>query len=771
MPNRLADSTSPYLLQHAGNPVDWHEWGPEAFAEARRRGAPIFLSIGYSTCYWCHVMERESFENHDVARVMNELFVCVKADREQLPAVDDVYMAATQIMTGRGGWPMSVFLEPERLRPFYCGTYFPPQPRQGMPGFTQVLRGLADAFANRRDEVIAQADKLADAVSDYLAAKREPVALGAAQVENAVAALIQTHDTTDGGFGGAPKFPQPAYLEFLLEVAPSADEATRDAIDRVVTHTLDRMAVGGLFDQAGGGFHRYCVDKTWTVPHFEKMLYDNAQLASVYARAAADYSDAFYATIARRTLDYVIREMTGEGGRFYSAQDAEVAGREGLNYLWTRGEVERLFKEEGSAIAVELYGLENTNFQDPHHPGDGPKNVLRLEDRPDKLAKARGVSELDLVTQLASINDTLLKARDNRTPAATDDKSLAAWNGMMITAMLDGHALLDDPRYLIVADKAAQFVLNSICLDDGSLARDFRDGRTTGRGVLEDHACVLRALLGLHAAGVGEGGYLEDARSIADVIDTHFADGSGGYFDTRDGDGNLFVRPRTFYDGASPSGASTLLNAFITFARVDPEGGWLDRAVGLARALSPHIAEQPVSTINATRGLFRLLQIGPDAAKALADGAPAPHLVADDAPPPVEIYADTERVAVAPDRPGEVNLVIRVAEGFHILAAEPIAEGSSVDLALVPLRVGLVSGQGVAVYADYPEGEPYGAALTGSDDLRVHTGDVELRVAIDHAEGIGPSEGTPILGVTFQVCSDTECREPTTFELDVAIDL
>jgi uncharacterized protein YyaL (SSP411 family) len=627
MPNRLARSTSPYLLQHAENPVDWHEWGPEAFALARERGVPIFLSIGYSTCYWCHVMERESFESADVAALMNELYVCIKVDREQRPDVDDVYMAATQIMTGHGGWPMSVFLEPESLRPYYCGTYFPVEPRHGIPAFGQVLRGLADAYANRRDEVNEQAGKLADAVSAHLAGERTPVAIGATQVEQAVGTLIQTHDTIDGGFGGAPKFPQPVYLEFLLEASESVDEASRDAIDAVVVKSLDKMAIGGLFDQVGGGFHRYCVDKNWTVPHFEKMLYDNAQLVSVYARAASVYSDALYARVVKRTLDYVIREMVGAEGQFLSAQDAEVNGREGQNYLWTRDEVERALADAGDTnmigAAVEVYGLSRTNFQDPHHPSDGPKNVLRLEDRPDAVAKARGVSELELLSQLNVIHAALRTVRDERDQPHTDDKALASWNGMMITAMLDGHALLGDEIYAEYAERATAFILERMRREDGTLARDWRDGRTTTDGVLEDHACVLRALLAMHAAGIGSGPYLDDARALADAIETRFGDGAGGYFDTREGTDDLFVRPRTFYDGAIPSGGSTLLNAFVTFARIDPEGPWKDRAIALARSLSSPVAEQPVSAINATRGVLRLMRLGADAAAAIAD-APEP---------------------------------------------------------------------------------------------------------------------------------------------------
>ncbi len=776
MPNALAHATSPYLLQHAHNPVDWREWGPQAFAVARERGLPIFLSIGYSTCYWCHVMERESFESEDIARLMNDRFIPIKVDREERPDIDDIYMAATQIMTGRGGWPMSVFLEPETLKPFYTGTYFPPEPRHGIPSFPQVLQGLSGAWNDRRGEVLQQAEKLAGEVSAYLAAEREPVAVGERQIGQAVGALLQMHDTTDGGFGGAPKFPQPVYLDFLLEVADAADETTRNAIDTALTRTLDRMAIGGLFDQAGGGFHRYCVDKTWTVPHFEKMLYDNAQLASVYCRAAAVYNDPFYARIARRTLDYVLREMTDDTGRFFSAQDAEVAGHEGLNYLWTKAEVDSLLDDELYVLAKELYDLDHPNFQDPHHPGDAPKAVLRLADRPDKLAQKHRLSEAEFVTRLGAINDALLAARRDRVQPHTDDKTLAAWTGMMIVALLDGYALLGEERYADAAQKAGDFVLAHMRAEGGLLVRAWRDGKSSGPGVLEDHACVLRALLALHTAGLGDGKYREAARELAEVTHGHFADAEGVYHDTTEAGADTFVRPRTFYDGATPSGASTMLNALVSFARADAQGPWLDRAVALTRALSAPIADQPVSAINATRALLRLLQIDPKLAQKLAENAREAEVMPDKRrqAQPVEVYADTERVTVTSDQPGEVNLVIRVAEGYHIFAAEPaLAKAMPLDAVknLIPLRVGLVSGQGVAVYADYPEGEPYGKELIGEDDLRVHTDTIELRVALEKADGVGPTPGNPILGITVQACTETECLEPQTFELDVAIDV
>jgi uncharacterized protein YyaL (SSP411 family) len=381
--NRLSRETSPYLLQHAHNPVAWFPWGDEAIAEARRRDVPIFLSIGYSTCYWCHVMERECFESEEIARQMNDRFVCVKVDREERPDLDDLYMTATQLLTGHGGWPMSVFLEPQGLRPFWAGTYFPPEPRHGVPSFPQVLDAMSRAWTERRGEVLEQAASVAEGVRQHMVSEEAPVGLGLPQVTEAGRDLLKRFDRVHGGFGGAPKFPQPVFLEFLLDLrAAAADDATRDAIDQAVRRTLDRMAIGGVFDQVGGGFHRYSVDERWLVPHFEKMLYDNAQLAQVYARAAVVYSDDFYATIARRTLDYALREMTSSEGAFYSAQDAEVDGREGGNYVWTPEEIRAALPPEDAGFAIKVYGADaGPNFRDPHYPDSSSTNVLFLRER------------------------------------------------------------------------------------------------------------------------------------------------------------------------------------------------------------------------------------------------------------------------------------------------------------------------------------------------------------------------------------------------------
>lgn len=767
--NRLSNETSPYLLQHAHNPVDWYPWGPEAFEAARLRGVPIFLSIGYSTCYWCHVMERESFEDEATAALMNELFVCVKVDREERPDVDDIYMAATQMMSGSGGWPMSVFLEPETLKPFWCGTYFPPEPAHGRPSFPQVLRGMSDVWRDRRDEVIAQAGQLADAVREQLAGADQPVTVGAEQVTSAVQSLLQMFDRTEGGFGGAPKFPQPIYAEFLLDARGFVDEDTRTAIDHAVRFSLDRMAVGGLFDQVGGGFHRYCVDGTWTVPHFEKMLYDNAQLVMVYSRAATLYDDGFYRRVIRRTLDYVLKEMTGEHGGFFSAQDAEVDGHEGLNYLWTAEQVRETLNKADAAFALDVYGLDaGTNFRDPHHPEDGPKNVLRMDARPDARA---GFSLDAFYADLDRVNEAMYEVRSRRKQPRLDDKAIAAWNGMMIAAMVAGGEVLGEPAYLDAAQRAADFVLAEMRTPEGLLHRSFRAGRANHDGVLDDHAWVIVGLLALHEAGRGDGVYLAEAGRLAEAVNAAFAGEDGAYADVAAGRDDLFVRARSTYDGATPSGAGVMVHALLGLHSADPGGAWLARAIEQIGAVSRAVSERPVAAVNSTRAVLGVLGMGDEIAGRLAFGGGATAVAAEgvaSSSRAVEIFADAERVLVGEGSPAEFTLGFRIKPGYHILAADPVAEGMDAS-GLVPLRVGLVSGQGVAVYADYPDGEPYGAAFVGADELRVYTGELRLRVVLEKAEGVGAGPGEPALGVTFQACDDSACLEPVTVRLGVEV--
>lgn len=770
--NHLAGETSPYLLQHAGNPVDWWPWSDEAIAEARRRDLPIFLSIGYSTCYWCHVMERESFENERTAAVLNEHFVPVKVDREQRPDLDDIYMAATIMLTGRGGWPMSVFLEPARLRPFWAGTYFPDEPRHGMPSFRQLLEGMAGAWRDQRGEVDAQAEQLAGAVAEQLAGERRPVAVGAPQVTEAVEALLRQFDRTHGGFGGAPKFPQPVFLGLLLAArAHAGDEATTTAIDAAARTTLDRMALGGLFDQIGGGFHRYAVDAVWLVPHFEKMLYDNAQLACVYARAARIYDDAFYRRITRRTLDYLLREMTDAndpgGAGFFSAQDAEVDGREGQNYLWSPEELRDALGADDADLAIRVYGLDKgANFRDPHHPEDDAKNILRLDARPAGLAGALGLDEAGLLARLDAINAELYRVRARRPQPHLDDKVIAAWNGLAIAGLVAGADALGEPRYFDAAERAARFVLGAMRHADGSLRRVWRAGVCTTPGFLDDHAFMIKGLLALHRSEHARTrDHLDAAVGLLEHATRAFGDGAGGFFDTREGQQDLFVRARTSHDGALPSGAGVMLDNLITLAEVTGEDRWLGPAVASLASLSGAIQANPLGSSNATGQLPRLMAMGDRLGERATFADASERSAPTRAPRVVDVLADTDGVVVTDAEPAAFHLRLRIRPPHHVVAADPGPDGEG----LVPLRVGLLSGQGVGVYADYPEGEAHGVAEVGS--VRVHHGEIDFQVVLERAEGTGVGPGTPVLGVTFQACTDTECLAPQTVRLAVDVTL
>lgn len=769
MPNRLAASSSPYLLQHQHNPVDWYPWGDEAFAAARERNVPIFLSVGYSTCYWCHVMERESFESEAIARMMNERYVCIKVDREERPDVDDVYMAAVQAFTpgGRGGWPMSVFLEPATLKPFWAGTYFPPEPRPGMgdmPAFPQILTALSEAWKTQHTEVLQQAEDLADAVRERTAHPAEPAPLGEREVTLAVAQLIKMHDPVHGGFGPAPKFPQSAFLDLLLSTrAAAGDDDTRQAIDHVLRNTLTHMAQGGLFDQVGGGFHRYAVDAHWTVPHFEKMLYDNGALAAVYAEAAALYGDPLFARVAHRTCAYIMREMTAPDGAFFSAQDAEVNHREGQNYLWTSPQLVEVLGEADAAWAAQIYGVsKGFNFRDPHHPADPPSNVLTIV--PTALPP-NAWADQDFVRRLDSVNARLYEARLFRDQPSTDTKVIAAWNGLVIAGLARAGALLNEPKFLHAAGRAAEFVLFRMRDGAGNLLRTFSRARAAIPAFFEDYALFIHGLLTLHTAAPtadGAATYLEAARDLTARAQTLFGDGHGAYFDTLADQLDLFVRTRTTYDGALPSGTSVMINNLVSLAAITRDRAYAQSASQAIAVISGQIGQSPLAAANSVRALLRLMAL--DRAT-LNDALPAadahPHAppAAHDDPDftPVEILSAVESLAIPTDQPTGLILKITIAPGYHINAAMPG------DDTLIPFKVHLISGTGVAVYADYPPGTPYGV----NHEIRVYAGSFELPIVLERT---GPWTGTPLLAVTYQACTDQACLAPRTVELDVELE-
>ncbi|MEP6802563.1 MAG: thioredoxin domain-containing protein [Acidobacteriota bacterium] len=561
MSNRLAGERSPYLLQHKDNPVDWYPWGPEAFARAREEEKPVFLSIGYSTCHWCHVMERESFENPEVARALNEGFVSIKVDREERPDVDDIYMSAVQTMTGAGGWPLSLFLTPD-ARPFYGGTYFPPDDRWGRPGFLSLLGSIANAWKTRRPELETSAGELLA----HVAAASEGVPgggrVGAEALDAAFAEMSRQFDARNGGFGGAPKFPPAMRLELLLRrYLRTGDARAREMVET----TLERMSQGGLYDQVGGGFHRYSVDALWLVPHFEKMLYDNAMLARVYLLAFRAFRNPDHARVARETLDYLLREMTPAGGGFFAAQDADSGGEEGTYYVWTPDELENALGAADAKVVAARFGVTAAgNFE-------GKATVLSVVRSLEDLARDFGKTEPEIAGILERSRATLRQLRSRRVAPGTDDKLLTDWTGLAISAFALGRQVLGESRYEIAAREAADRVLER-CRRGGELLHRERGGEAGIPGFASDYANMIEALLDLYEATF-EARYFREAIALQEIFDERFDDGRGGYALTTEGHDGLILRPREIVDGATPSSnsvaASNLLrlHAFTGNAR------------------------------------------------------------------------------------------------------------------------------------------------------------------------------------------------------------
>jgi len=540
--NHLRHETSPYLLQHVDNPVDWYPWGEEALTRAEKENKPILLSIGYAACHWCHVMAHESFEDPATAELMNRWFVNVKVDREERPDLDSIYMNAVTSMTGHGGWPMTVFLTPGG-KPFFCGTYFPPEPRHGMPAFRQVLTGVAEAWQGRPDEVRRSADKVAQHLRENLSGSN-PQSLDVAVLHKAASDLAGRFDGQWGGFGGAPKFPQPMVLEFLLRQHLGGGDT---AALNMLTLTLRRMAEGGMYDQLGGGFARYSTDDKWLVPHFEKMLYDNAQLARIYLRTFQVTGDAFYRRIAEETLDYVLREMRHADGGFYSSQDADSEGEEGKFFVWSEAEVRDLLGADAE-IFTRVYDVtEQGNWEG--------KNILHVSQTVKDLASGLSVDENEVESTLRRCRATLLRHRSLRIWPGLDDKILTSWNGLMLGAMAEAARVLGRTDYLAAASANAVFLRVHLRCDDGRLLRTWKAGSVAKyNGYLEDYACLAEGLLSLYEATFDEK-WFSWALELARFMIRHFKNpDQAGFFDTSDDHEQLIHRPRDLQDSAMPSG-------------------------------------------------------------------------------------------------------------------------------------------------------------------------------------------------------------------------
>ena len=532
MPNRLAESTSPYLLQHKDNPVDWWEWDEEAFEEARKRDVPILLSVGYAACHWCHVMAHESFEDEVTAQAMNDRFVNIKVDREERPDVDSIYMEAVQAMTGQGGWPMTVWIDHEG-RPFFAGTYFPKDPRHGTATFSQVMDAVSAAWNDRRDDVVEQADRLVEAISQEIPVGDIP---GSAELAAAYGQIESTFDPVNGGFGTAPKFPQQPVLEFLLRIH---DETWSPNAGTMLAKTLDEMAAGGIHDQVGGGFARYSVDAHWLVPHFEKMLYDNAQLARLYLWAGIELDRADFIATARSTLDYMVRDLRHADGAFFSSEDADSEGVEGKFYVWTIDEMREVLGDRADE-AIAYFGATQTgNFEGA--------NILQVVgDEPP--------------SDLNDIKEKLLEARSKRIRPGLDDKVIASWNGLAIRAYAEAGAALGEDRYLQIAEDAAGFVTEQLIVD-GKLVRSWREGKTSVPGFLDDHAGMAVGLFTLFAA-TGRERWYEQAIGLVNLLSL-FVKPEGGFYSNSNEDEDLVKRPTDVTDNPLPSGNALAAEALL----------------------------------------------------------------------------------------------------------------------------------------------------------------------------------------------------------------
>ena len=728
--NRLAGESSPYLLLHQHNPVDWFPWGDEALSRARELERPIFLSVGYSTCYWCHVMERESFSNRETAELMNAQFVNIKVDREERPDLDEIYMTATQIFSGHGGWPNSVFLTPE-LEPFFAGTYFPPDDRGGLPGFPRVLRSLAEAWKSRKDEVAEQAAGLSGAMRKYLEERAEvgtepPLP---AVAERSFELLERRFDSRWGGFGSAPKFPTPSNLLLLEEMAEERPRAAQ-----MLTETLDRMAAGGICDQLGGGFHRYSTDERWLVPHFEKMLYDNALLLGLYARQWARTGDEESARVAVETAGFMNRELSGPDGEFWSALDAETDGHEGAFYVWTRDELLEVLGEEDFGFLAPIYGFDREpNFEAQYH-------VLHLPTSLASQGERRRKTTAELLEDMAPLRRRLLETRSSRPALLTDDKVLADWNGMAIAGMAVAGRLLPDPALAERAEAAARFALDRL-RPEGVLRHSWRDGRFGRPAFLSDYVHLVRGLLELAEASQSER-WLAAAVELATEQEERLGDERGGYFGAAESP-ELLYRSKELFDGATP-GANALatLNA-LELAERTGEAVWRERAERALIFFAPLVEGHPEGARLMTVAARRF----GGAVTTSGSAAPAAETLRDQAPQVVTASLELDPAGDGGER--TFRLALEIAEGWHLYA-------HGVEGGLEPTRLGASGAELNGVR--YPEGLP--TELAPGDEVAIYEGSVEI------VGRLGPGSEARLV-LTCQPCSGDRCLAPLRLEVPV----
>ncbi len=759
--NRLIHETSPYLRQHARNPVDWFPWGPEAFERARREDKPIFLSVGYSTCHWCHVMEHESFENEQIAAVMNELYVCIKVDREERPDLDEIYMNATQALRGRGGWPNSLWLTPDS-RPWYAGTYFPPFDAPGRSGFKTVLTELHKIWSNERERVEGVADQLADSIRQTAGRDdfRLTGSLERSIVDEVITNLRQRFDAQEGGFGGAPKFPPHHNLRLLLYEIERLGDATASAPQlEMLTRTLDGMSQGGIHDHVGGGFHRYSTDAVWLLPHFEKMLYDNGLLAWAYVEAFRVTGDDAYRRTAEDILDWALQEMADPAGGFFSAYDADSEGVEGKFYVWTKKEILTLLGEDDGETFCTLYAIRpEGNFREESTGEDTGLNIPHRRTTWAESAKALDRDEAELRAAATAWQKTLYAHRAERVWPHLDDKVLSSWNGLMLSGMARAGRVLGSDRYLDAARKAATFLLTRMRDEQGHLRRSYRAGEVKLTAMLDDYAFVADGLLEL-ADATGEPRWTAAARELIDIVLNEYAAPNGGFFLTPEDHEALLVRSKDPIDKAIPSGQGVLARVLVRLGAAEDGERYRSAAMGQFREYGGLMAQAPGAVTSLILAYAMFLD-GGGAPISGVEATASSDADAAEAKPPVLAEAYVSRRAVTPG--GEILFAVRLVidKGWHVNSPEPHQDY------LVPTRLSL-SGATVE-RLEYPQPKDVQLSLDPAP-LSVYEGEVWLtgKAKVGEEAGEQPLE----LNLEYQACDDSSCQLAVKMTLRVPLEI
>jgi len=705
--NRLILEDSPYLIQHAHNPVNWFPWGPEAFEKAKREGKPIFLSIGYSTCHWCHVMERESFDNTEIADLLNRYFISIKVDRERRPDVDNTYMQAVMMITGHGGWPMSSFLSSDG-KTFYGGTYFPREQ------FGGLLKNIAGAWRDKRGELLAMAERVANAVAETSVVAGHDRRFDASLIDKAVAEIIRRYDPVHGGFGQAPKFPNETML-FLL--ARAWEKGAVQKVSNVLETTLTQMAEGGLYDQIGGGFHRYSTDSIWLIPHFEKMLYNQAHLARIYTQAYRLSGNWFYRRVARQTLDYVLREMTAPDGGFYSATDADSEGEEGRFFVWTPQQITAVLGADDGKVFMRLYGVtKRGNFEG--------RNILYLPEGLEAFSAKQGMPLKRLVSFVNEAGKKLLQEREGRIHPLRDDKIITAWNGMMISALAVSGEVLDEPRYIDAAIRAAKFLLKHNVDEAGALLRVHLHGSSSISATQEDYAYLAQALIALYDV-TGETHWLVSAEALAKTMSTEFWDNSAGGFFMNRAKGRLMARPKDSHDGAIPSGNSVAVRVLARLARRSPNPLYNAKAAAILAAFSDQIARSP--------GSFAYMLMG---AEDLINGERGSRQYA-----ALGMVSVVGRVLPLADNSLQLVVDLSIKPGWHINSNQPL------DKDLIPTTLKLTDDAEKWQLAKFDYPEPLLKSLGFQRErLALYEGTIRLTARINES-----SRSSVVIPLTLQL--------------------